>query len=250
MKQLVKNYSFDKTAKTVTFTDFSTVLQERVLLITDVTAGIIIYQFNDASLGGTASGNVLTLTYNTSALANTDKLQIFYDSTSGDPTYDATPTVAAQGTVASGAADSGNPVKVGGRYNASTPTLSDGQRADLQLDASGNTKVYLATKLDNTNDSVTNYPFGHLYQNITTATTTTVKSGAGVLHRLVVNTPVASGTITLYDNTSGSGTKIGTVTLPSTLLNNGPMVAQYECAFVTGLTIVTTGTCDITVTYR
>ncbi len=43
------------------------------------------------------------------------------------------------GGVASGAADSGNPVKVGGRYNSSPPTLTNGQRGDLQLDANGRT---------------------------------------------------------------------------------------------------------------
>ena len=40
-----------------------------------------------------------------------------------------------QGQVASGAADSGNPVKVGGKYNASAPTLDDGDRGDLQLNS-------------------------------------------------------------------------------------------------------------------
>jgi hypothetical protein len=41
------------------------------------------------------------------------------------------------GGVASGAADSGNPVKVGGKYNLVKPTLADGQRGDLQLNANG-----------------------------------------------------------------------------------------------------------------
>lgn len=41
------------------------------------------------------------------------------------------------GGVASGAADSGNPIKVGGKYNATLPTLTDGNRGDLQLDSSG-----------------------------------------------------------------------------------------------------------------
>ena len=60
----------------------------------------------------------------------------------------------ARGNVASGAADSGNPVKVGGRYNSTPPTLTDGQRGDVQLDVSGNLKINLATRLDSTNDSV------------------------------------------------------------------------------------------------
>jgi hypothetical protein len=41
--------------------------------------------------------------------------------------------VYAQGAVASGSADNGNPVKVGGRYNSTLPTLTNGQRGDLQL---------------------------------------------------------------------------------------------------------------------
>lgn len=48
------------------------------------------------------------------------------------------------GTVASGASDTGNPVKIGGVYRATPPTYSDGQRCDLQTDASGNLKVNLS----------------------------------------------------------------------------------------------------------
>lgn len=42
-----------------------------------------------------------------------------------------------QGAIASGATDSGNPVKVGGKYNATLPTFTDGQRGDLQIDDKG-----------------------------------------------------------------------------------------------------------------
>lgn len=41
------------------------------------------------------------------------------------------------GNVASGAVDSGNPVKMGGVYRASLPTLTDGQRVDAQMDSNG-----------------------------------------------------------------------------------------------------------------
>lgn len=54
---------------------------------------------------------------------------------------DSTGQVIARGNVASGATDAGNPVKVGGVYNSAAPTLTTGQRGDLQLDASGNLKV-------------------------------------------------------------------------------------------------------------
>ena len=41
------------------------------------------------------------------------------------------------GNVAADAADSGNPVKVGGVYNASAPSYDDGDRGDLQISAAG-----------------------------------------------------------------------------------------------------------------
>lgn len=45
------------------------------------------------------------------------------------------------GGVASAATDSGNPVKVGGKYNSSLPTFTDGQRGDLQIDSQGSLRV-------------------------------------------------------------------------------------------------------------
>lgn len=41
------------------------------------------------------------------------------------------------GNVASGASDSGNPVKAGAVYNSTLPTLTTGQRGDLQMSARG-----------------------------------------------------------------------------------------------------------------
>ena len=80
-------------------------------------------------------------------------------------------------------------------------------------------------------------------QNITTATTTTVKSGAGVLGKIVVNT-TAAGSITIYDNTAASGTKIGTM---KASIAEGSY--SFDAAFTTGLTIVTAAASDITVCY-
>jgi hypothetical protein len=79
MKKLITNYSFNHLAKTITFNDYSSIDLERILLITNVTKNIIIYNFADPTKGGTVSGNVLTLTYDTTGMADTDKLQIFYD---------------------------------------------------------------------------------------------------------------------------------------------------------------------------
>lgn len=86
------------------------------------------------------------------------------------------------------------------------------------------------------------------YSNVAAAATTVVKSGQGFLKRIVVNKALANGTITIYDNTAGSGTKIGTITFPATLLAN-QFVFDYECAFSTGLTVVSVEDVDFTVVY-
>lgn len=91
---------------------------------------------------------------------------------------------------------------------------------------------------------------GWNYRNIATQTTTVVKTGEGFLHTLTINTPLASGVATVYDNTAGSGTKIATITFPGTLLNDQPTAVLYDIKFSTGLTIVTSGAnVDITATY-
>lgn len=89
---------------------------------------------------------------------------------------------------------------------------------------------------------------GFTYTHISTATTTTVKTGAGVVHTITVNNlGTVASTTTVYDNTAGSGTVIAII---NTLA--GQISYIYDVAFNTGLTLVTTGTVapDITVSYR
>jgi hypothetical protein len=78
---------------------------------------------------------------------------------------------------------------------------------------------------------------------ISTATTTTVKSGAGVLHTIVL-TETAAGTITIYDNTAASGTVIGL--LKASIVEG---TYTFDRAFTTGLTIVTAAASKLTATY-
>lgn len=81
--------------------------------------------------------------------------------------------------------------------------------------------------------------------NVSTATTTTVKSGAGFLGQIIINGGTM-GNVTIYDNTAGSGTTIAT--LDGANLKVG-MVFPYGCVFSTGLTVVTAAATDITVCY-
>lgn len=91
------------------------------------------------------------------------------------------------------------------------------------------------------------YPSSFL--NISGSGTYLIKSGSGILDKIIVNKAVSNSTITLYDNTGSSGRKIGTITNPLTLLTN-QLIVPYNCQMTTGLTIVTSGADDVTVLYR
>jgi hypothetical protein len=79
MKVLITDYSFDPVAKTIRFNNLATVDQNRLLLITNATKNTIIYNFASPALGGTISGNVITLNTTTAGMDINDKLQIFYE---------------------------------------------------------------------------------------------------------------------------------------------------------------------------
>lgn len=87
---------------------------------------------------------------------------------------------------------------------------------------------------------------GASFTNVTTATTTTIKSGAGIWQSMLVNSPQAT-TITCYANTSASGTKIGTWT---TIASVSPYTIPINLYFTTGLTCVTANAIDLTFVYR
>lgn len=123
---------------------------------------------------------------------------------------------------------------------------SDGDYAFKNQDSLGasySREVYAPTFEDNA-IGVAKVEQRFSYANITSATTTTVKSGAGFLHAITINT-TAAGTITIYDNTAGSGTKIGTLKA-----SIGEQTFTLNVSFGTGLTLVTAAASDVTVSYR
>jgi len=77
MKKLVLSYTFDASLKSVTSNDFLNL--ESILLITNVVDNIVIYNFADPLKGGSLSGTTLTLDYNTTAMSDSDELQIFIE---------------------------------------------------------------------------------------------------------------------------------------------------------------------------
>ena len=183
-------------------------------------------------------------------------------------------TIRVGGGVAAGATDSGNPTKVGGKYNATLPTLTDGQRGDMQLTdragviVEGNVAsaatdigrpVKVGGKYNSTLPTLTNGQRGdiqvevngaqlishrHSFLNIADTVSQVIKSGAGFLHAIIV-AKAAAGTVTVYDNTAGSGTKI--VTLKASIVEG---TYTFNCNFANGLYVIPGAATDLTFVYR
>lgn len=90
---------------------------------------------------------------------------------------------------------------------------------------------------------------GTLFSQITTATSTTVKGSAGILHRVSINTPIGGATIKIYNAASATGTPI-TITCPATITGESPFYLDYDIYMSAGIFVVTSGLTDVTVTYR
>lgn len=76
--------------------------------------------------------------------------------------------------------------------------------------------------------------------------TVTPKASSGVLHTVTVNSAVAAGTLTIFDNTTGTGTIIASVSIATF---QGTLI--FDAVFSTGLTYVVVGaTADVTLTWR
>lgn len=162
---------------------------------------------------------------------NTWGFNSVYNGTTWDRTRGDTTGAWTVGNVASAAADSGNPVKTGGRYNTTPIVLTNGQRGDTQVDVAG----YALTT------GTASVIGGASFLNIAAGqATTVVKNSAGKLYAIILNSAAtATNTTVLYDDAAGVGTVIGrpavvTATVPTTL-SYGPA----GLAFANGLTIIT-----------
>ena len=78
----------------------------------------------------------------------------------------------------------------------------------------------------------------------TTSATTVLKESSGTLAKVIINSATGT-TITLYDNTTATGTVIAVIDTGLGL----PSALDFNVNFSTGLTVVSTGTWDFTVTY-
>ena len=90
---------------------------------------------------------------------------------------------------------------------------------------------------------------GYNYTRVTTAATTLVKTGPGVLHAVIVNKPTATATIELDDALTNTTPIIGL--LAAFAASIAPFSLIYDVAFTTGLSVtVGTATVDATIVWK
>lgn len=92
---------------------------------------------------------------------------------------------------------------------------------------------------------------GYNYTRVTTAATTLVKAGPGILHSVCINKLGASATIELDDALTNTTPIIGIITLPATITAITGFVLDYDVQFNTGLSVtVGTATVDATIVWK
>jgi len=213
MKKLITGYSFSSNSGIVQLTQYSGLVLENFLLVTNVTQNKIIYNFADPTAGGYITGlgnNSIKLNYVTSGvMSNSDRLQVFYDvpnermdlasgyltgylTGSGTSTglYSAVVPIEIQ-NVGGRAVDMGS-----GFY----PNYGRNDAVSLNFDKDGGGALAYQADLDKDIDSVTNFDIG--YGSISNYTTGQV-SGTAISG---VGTQVISGNsnrITLFAQNFG-----------------------------------------------
>lgn len=157
-----------------------------------------------------------------------------------------------QGTAATNAAAVGNPVQVGGVYNSTAPILDSGDASAIQLDSLGNTQVNQYTKIageDLTYD-VTKVQRQATYTNISASAL--IKTGAGQLMGIMVNSCAATATIKIWDNTSAATTVLlNTITFTLAATQGGFFIPLPDIKFTTGLYVtIAVAAMDVTILWN
>lgn len=235
-----------KNLDTATTTTTAGLVHRQVISIADpetatnyarVSGGSLQVSVQNATLAVTQSG-----TFNITNISGTVSL----------PTGASTATLQTTGNTSLNSIDTKTPALSGGRVPVESNLvqgLTDTQlRASAVPVSAASLPLPTGAATESTLAALNNKFNTNSFSNINTNTTTTVKSGAGVLKRIVVNkVGTLLNTCTIYDNTTATGTIIGTIDPVHT-----HMVFEYDVVFNTGLTIVTaTGTAaDLTIVYQ
>lgn len=78
--------TFNPGAKTITFSDSNIESLKQILIVTDLTTQVMLYNFADDAVSATFANKTLTLDSIVAGCSSTDELQIFYEPTGTDTT--------------------------------------------------------------------------------------------------------------------------------------------------------------------
>jgi hypothetical protein len=144
--------------------------------------------------------------------------------------------MAVNGNVASGVADSGGPIKIGGIAEATSPSgVSDGQRVNAWFDLLGRQVVA-----------------GAYSKTAVLVADGQVKGSAGVLHTVVISCNDAAptaGSLIIYDSLTETGTQVFNHTFVTSPI--APLTLVFDAIMTTGIYVgfTTTNDINVTVTY-
>jgi hypothetical protein len=236
MKKLITGYQFLASSQVVNFTDYgptNPVALDNLLLITNVSRGQIIYNFADtAATGIVNSTSGFLLGYNTTSMANSDRLQIFYDAPTEDVDFASgylTGYITGSGT-STGLYSSGirfDYQSVGGRAvdvaSGFFPQYNRNAHAVLNIDSQGGGALTLQADLDKDIDTgvgtiisgnnsrlawgITNYGTGNIYLKFGAGATVTTGVSFGVTGAIITGSSfnlILKGGNTEFDNNGGS----------------------------------------------
>lgn len=196
-KKLVTSYTFDASAQTIVSADFTSL--EKIQIITNVTDNIIIYNFADAAKGGALSGTTLTLDYDTTAMDDADKLQIFVeDAAATIPVTDNGGSLTVDGTVA--VTQSGTWDEVGINDSGNSITVDNNGTFAVQAD----TELPSAAALSDSDSSTPTVPTVGAFNMISNAGATSANRMRGMGNGAdTVGTGIAAaGLMAQFDDTS------------------------------------------------
>ena len=145
--------------------------------------------------------------------------------------------------------DSSKHLLVGGVYQSTPQTVTDGDVAPFEIDVNGNLKSVIETLIsgeDQTNDVLkTEQQFSYSALLVASAQ---VKASAGFLHTVTFacnDAAPTAGTIDIYDNPAASGTKIFSWTLTTAVFSPVSVLLDVKCT--SGIYVAITTTADVNV---
>jgi len=129
-----------------------------------------------------------------------------------------------------------------GQYLSTRQAVPNKGTATPQVDSVGNQRATLETYISgersagsSTGSDYMNVRSENTYTSITTATTTLIKTGSGMLKSITI-LGGTGGLVSVFDNTAGSGTAL----IPAfTAVTTTSVTLTFDAVFATGLTIVT-----------